>query len=117
MTQSNSQQDEIIKRINRELDEAVDELDPVIVSKLRSARQRALQQHGPKARVRRAGWVFAATAAMIVLVVFMVPTFESTTPQNGVGVLEDVRLLSSSDELELYEDLEFYHWLDASQQG
>ena len=101
----------------RMLDESADDLDAATLSRLNRARQAALAA----SRTRRApawAWpaLFAAAAsftlAVLVWPVAQVP-LESTPP--GVIVAGDLELLAAAAELALYEDLEFYAWLDTQQ--
>ncbi len=100
------------------LDEAVRALDPVIASRLRLARQSALEASQKK----RLTWIMPATgfaAAFVGILAFFLllqspeqPTLVSENAlQNLSGGVEDLELLASSETIEFYDDLEFYGWL------
>ncbi len=107
------QQDEMererafVERARAALDQRAHELNPPIDGRLRAARRTALEG----AAGSRPRWLWAsglAVAATAVLAVFLwlAPPTQGPAPQ-----LEDLELLSSSESLEFYEDLEFYDWL------
>jgi hypothetical protein len=101
----------------RMLDESADDLDAATVSRLNRARHAALAA----SRTRRAPvWAWpalcaaVASAALAVLVWPVAQAPLETTPP-GVIVAGDLELLAADAELALYEDLEFYAWLDTQQ--
>ncbi len=101
----------------RMLDEAADDLDAATLSQLNRARQAALAA----SRTRRApAWAWPAlfaAAASCALAVLVWPVAQApleTTPP-GMIVAGDLELLAADAELALYEDLEFYAWLDTQQ--
>lgn len=112
------------------LDESAEGLDAATLSRLNRARQAALAQARPRA-VRR--WFLPAgmtSACMLLLVVFAwhsygptgapsLPASQSELPftAGASSTGGDIDLVSSDDSLELYQDLEFYAWLDAQDQG
>ncbi|MCW8944638.1 MAG: DUF3619 family protein [Sedimenticola sp.] len=90
------------------LDKSVDNLDELTCSRLAAARKRALSKTEPK-------WYWSlptglATAATTVLVV----TLWVTSPGDQLPdtPLDDLELLTTTDSLELLEELEFYQWLE-----
>lgn len=99
------------------LDASIESLPPATLAKLRQARQRALAQEPahPASRTRR-WWLpasaISATAASAVLSVWLTTTM---APQARVNGLEDIDMLASADNTELYEQMEFYEWLDSQQ--
>lgn len=101
----------------RMLDESADELDAATLSRLNRARHAALAA-GRKRRAPIWAWpaLFAAGAscAVAVLVWPVAQAPQQTTPP-GVIVAGDLDLLAADAELALYEDLEFYAWLDTQQ--
>ena len=118
-------------RVRTLLDESADGLDAATLSRLNRARQAALAQARPRA-VRR--WFLPAgmaSACMLLVAVFAWhsygPTGASSLPPSLSELLPstasasaaggDIDLVSSDDSLELFQDLEFYAWLDAQDQG
>jgi len=96
------------------LDSSTESLDSNTAIKLRRIRQQALAQ-SPQ-RVAR-WWIpmgaISATAAAALVATLMTTTL---APQAHVDTIEDIDILASSDSTDLYEQVDFYEWLD-SQQG
>jgi hypothetical protein len=96
------------------LDESEEDLDANILSRLRQARTRALR--GEKRREPRSWFWFSfpsvagmATALVAILVaVFYITRAPVQAPDKSIG---DLEILTSNDQLELYENLDFYAWL------
>ena len=111
---SDSNQDlEFTRHLKRRLDEAEQNLDAGIRSRLTQTRYQALAQ-----RKENPSWWpewikqplpgMAAAFALVLALALTLNGPPSTQPGNG---LEDMDLLTAEDQLELYEDLEFYAWL------
>jgi hypothetical protein len=99
------------------LDAGVDELDAATLSRLNRARQLALDA-ARKPRAPRWLWGAAfATAASCALAVLVLkdPALPPPLPGDDTLAASDLDLLATDGELALYEDLEFYAWLDAQQ--
>lgn len=110
------------------LDESAQALDAATLSRLNRARQAALAQRPAR---RRNVWVwlpagFAGACALLLAVGVWhapAPTSSPSQPvQAAVGGGEtvnanDLELISSGDNLEMMQDLDFYAWLDAQNQG
>lgn len=102
------------------LDAEADSLDGATLDRLRRARQRALKQETghpildwlPAGNVATATGAVAAVAAVAVLTFWL----GVINPQTRVNTIEDVELLASMDNTELYENIEFYEWLESQQQ-
>jgi hypothetical protein len=102
---------EFLTSIQSDLDQAVEALDPEIRFELRRIRARALAGGRRKPAPRFLIPVgFAVTAGLVALVLTFLPG-QPTLEDNAA---EDIDLiLYSQDEMDLYEDLEFYEWLEA----
>ncbi|MEB2343776.1 MAG: hypothetical protein OZ948_03450 [Deltaproteobacteria bacterium] len=106
----------LVARARAQLDHDVAALDETTRARLRAARLRALGTLERPATTRRAfvaprGLVAtAAGAAVLALVVASWRQREDTEGKLAVE-LDDVELLASADDLELYDDLDFYRWL------
>jgi len=108
MTKHN--EDELNANIRQALDESVDALDASTLSKIRQIRAQAIE----KAEVRSVHWqgyLLGGLATACVMVLAVVLLLNSPTSMQSVPV-DDLELISSSDNLELFEDLEFYEWLE-----
>lgn len=94
-------------------DDSVDKLDAATLSTLNQGRHRALEEgRSPRAEWMR--WAPAAGVATAVLIGVMV-----TLPQPGEvevmpEAMTDMEILLGEDSLEMYEELEFYSWLDVA---
>jgi hypothetical protein len=107
------------ERLRRALEASTEHLDAASLSRLKRARQAALEAARP---VRRRPWAlpvglaFAASFAVAALLLpGLLPSPTATAPALPV-VDPEFALLGEDVEPALLEDLEFYAWLD-SQQG
>lgn len=112
MTKHNK--DELESNIRESLDESADALDANTLSKIHQIRAQAVE----KAKTRQVNWLFSpqglfvgslATACVMVFAVMLL--LKSPAPMQHVPV-DDIELISSSDNLKLFEELEFYEWLE-----
>lgn len=109
------------------LDDKADQLDPQTRARLAQIRHQAIQAAADRTsgrRVQRTArwWVPAggvAVAAAIVFAVILGPETALTPEQQpaSMAVLEDINILTDSEEIEFYRDLEFYEWLAVSEQN
>jgi hypothetical protein len=109
----NDAKQKLVENIRRVLDSSVDEVDAATQARLAAARRAALApaRHQP-------GWLIpaAATASIAVaLVVGLALWPEGTGYDESALAIEALPVLGSPDELELYEELEFYQWLAEEQ--
>lgn len=110
MTDSRNKLQNFLNRANQELDESVDRLDVDTQRALRLARGRAIET----LRRRRQFWQPAGAIALasVVAAVVISLQFNGLDSTGSPQAIEDIQLLSASDELEFYEELEFYQWLE-----
>jgi hypothetical protein len=88
-----------------ELEQSTDSLDARTRARLRGARARALGAARPS---RPPAWLPAAVAALVIVVVVAALSVQAPTPTD-----EPLDLMSTLDDsYELYENLEFYEWLE-----
>ena len=109
MTQNDNEQD-LLKNAQRILDDGADNLDADTTSKLKKIRYQALEQKQQKFSWLTPYSTFAATASVMVLA--MTLWFSQPPMVNDELVIEDMPLLSANEELEFFQELEFYNWLD-----
>jgi hypothetical protein len=111
----NSRYDRQVEEIRQELDRSCDALDGYTLSRLNAIRHQALE-HKLSRRSGRRPMLFPlgglVTACVLVLTVSLVSQ-RTLLPVDGVPVpkFEDLELLATNEELEFYEDYEFYQWL------
>ena len=118
---------QLIEAVRNRLDEQVDGLDSTTLLRLAQARRLALAaavEARPRWRrtmrlsSRPAGdWLVPAGAFASVLATAVALTLMVAEPGNGSArEMDDVELLTAGEELELYENLEFYQWLQDREQ-
>lgn len=111
----NSDDRQFIDSVRRDLDRVLEETPPEVSHRLRAARQSVLDQQ------RRRAWqarVPVMAAAMLVLVVAggvwlgQVPEPAGPVVADAVQQAGDFEMLTGGDDFALYNDLDFYLWLD-----
>ena len=107
--------EEFNKRAKADFDSSVDALDAATLSRLNRARHAALAElQQPTTQWRR--WVPAAGLAAVALVAVMIvqdPAGINGPPPTAVA---DMEILLGEDSIEMFEELEFYSWLDVMEQ-
>ena len=101
--------EQVTARAKQLLDKSVADLDPATVRRLQRARVAALE-----AKPARASWMVWAGGLAMVAVAALTVTLWPTQPlpEHHVSPLvEDIDLVLSAENVELADDLEFYHWL------
>jgi len=117
----------IIEHIRRRLDEDVEALDSATLSRLEQSRRLALaataQPKRPWWRILWSGdrptgdWLVPAGAFASVFATALALTLMVAEPENGIAhAVDDLELFTAGEDLELYENLEFYQWLEDREQ-
>jgi len=118
-------EEKFVENVQQHLSDSLDELDQNVLLRLRQARavatQAAAQQENRNTDViglSFPGWLAPtsaatafATIAFVAITVWTQPSplTQSMTPAT---MIEDIAVLSSADDLDLYENLDFYIWLE-----
>ena len=104
--------DELLDKVKTTLDRAAMEIDGATQTRLRAIRREALAVKA--APYGSAWWVTAGGLASVATVTVLTASLWLASPQEGVSMppLEDIALLSGKEELEFYEELDFYLWLE-----
>ena len=112
MNQDN--EDKLTRNIKQTLDDSVDSLDGNTLSTIRQIRAQAIDKAIDKAVTQQSNWSVIMTGALATacVMVFAVMILLKSPMSNHAVPLDDLDLISSSESLELYEDLEFYEWLE-----
>ncbi|WP_127477780.1 hypothetical protein [Sulfurivermis fontis] len=98
----------LIAQVRAALDESVANLDAVTRSRLAQARARAQRPQ----RQRRYWWLPLGGAVLASLFAAMLWLGQpALLPGTAVDSATDFELLTASEDLELYQELDFYHWL------
>ena len=101
---------ELMQSARQVLDRSADELDSFTVARLKLARQQALEAT-PRRRLPLVPATVFSAAVVGLLAVSLLWQGESLRFDEQAPA--DVELLSTIEELDLYEDMEFYEWLPA----
>ena len=106
-------QAEFERRIKAMLDEGDNELDGHVMSRLTQARHAAIDSLDKRSRSYSTWAPAAVVAGASVFALILWLGQQSPGPEGQqVAVLEDLELMLSEEDLEFYEELEFYAWLD-----
>ena len=106
--------DKLVDAITEKLDEQTSRMDADTLQRIGNARREAIAQlDEPGHAFHRWGWlaggvVAFACSALIVSAVLFRPEIPLEFSPQGL----ELELLASQDDLEFYEELEFYRWLD-----
>lgn len=115
-TEFNKQDERFIARAKQLLDHRVEDLDTATTQRLQHARLQVLD-----ARPDRRWWtVWAGGLAMAAIAVLSLSIWltQPVHERHHPPLLDDIELITSVENIELAEDLEFYHWLaDANTTG
>ena len=118
--QAKQSEQQFLNNISDELDRSCDGLDGHTQSRLNSIRHAALE-HGRKSLSRTLLSPFGGlvTACVLVLVVGMLYQGQLEIPAqagpDNISPMEDLDILTSAESPELFENLEFYQWLEENE--
>ncbi len=104
--------DEFISHVKKTLDQQTKALDGETLSKLNQARQLSLQQAQQPLKQRSPlAWapLGGIAAALLLTSIFMFKSDELTNLSDNP--VDEIEIIASSDNLDLYEQLDFYLWL------
>jgi regulator of protease activity HflC (stomatin/prohibitin superfamily) len=110
---SQEQETRILEHIRSELDREAENLNAKTAARLRRIRQAALEHDMP---VYQRLWktfrlpAMAAAAAAIVAVMATIHFQDATLLDEKLAVA-DMEMMSTGDQLDLFDDLDFYYWL------
>lgn len=112
----NHDDERFVSQAKQVLNRAVDDLDSSTTLRLQRARGTALE--GSSARLRWAAWASGLAMASVAALAVVLWMKEPVREHHPVHVIEEMDLILSPENVELAEDLEFYHWLaDADTTG
>ena len=103
---SRDKEQQFVQQIRDKLDHSLGELDAVTLARLKAARLTALE-----GRNRSPLWQNKMLLASAMSVTLLAGVWLIQKPLTPDLPLEDLQILTSNDDLELYRDLEFYQWL------
>ena len=104
---------EVINQVREGLDREAENLDPATASRLRRMRYSALEQiDSAGIKLRRPLRIPAAVIATVaILAVLTTTVFRTPTILPDHNALADLEILASDEQLNLFEELDFYSWL------
>ena len=109
----------LVEMVKGHLDVGLDALDDRTAARLRAVRLKAVESaEGRRGRFRLPRWVVVgglATAAAAVLAVGLLVT--KRPGESGVATADDIEIVAAQEQMQLYEDMEFYRWLAARENG
>jgi hypothetical protein len=107
-----------IAKLKAILDGSVDALDAPTRARLRAVRRQALAQaRAPRGFAPRWFVPLGAAAVLAVVAVLDLWWLPPATPPPLAASAEDAELLFAADNLELYQNLDFYRWLAAKERS
>lgn len=108
----NDNQTTFEQHVKQQLDASLNTIDALTQSQLTQARHKALA-HATKKHSVLWGWLgaFVSTIAVAMVMITIIPTNHQGEILPSQSVPEWV-IMSETEELDLYNDLEFYQWLD-----
>ena len=111
MNGKHTEQD-FINAVRESFDNSVRELDEGTVSRLAAIRARALARP-PMAPYHHRPWLLVPAGALVLvcitLVAYKLLLPPSSSPVHGP---DEIELLSTLEGMDLYDDIEFYEWLE-----
>ena len=116
-TPTDRDNEQFAKRSKALFDDSVEQLDAATLSKLNQGRQAALEELADtspaKQWLRWAPATGIAAAAVVAVLVLRGPVVDE--PASG-EIVSDLEILLDEDSLEMFEELEFYSWIDVAVQ-
>ena len=112
MNRRDQNSDDFLKSVSDDLQKSYSDIDDATSLELKQRRQHALTHIKIKRSSRPILWTttMVGTLASIFVLIFVL---QFLSPVNfDVTNFDDLPLLSSSDDIELYEDIEFIYWLE-----
>lgn len=107
---------QFLRRLKMSLDHQQDAIDDSTHQALRQIRKRALSQldnQNSGARSLRSWYPVLAATATASIIASIAVTINLSGESNVQPTLEDIPLITATDDIMFYQDLEFYQWLDA----
>lgn len=110
----NDRDEKLIETVREHLDAGAADLDGRVCARLRAMRADALEE-----AARRRGWFFrlprwvtaGGLATAVAAVVAVSLWVADVRRERTVATIDDMELITAQEQMQLYEDLDFYRWL------
>lgn len=105
------------------LENNIDQIDEQVQARLVAARRQAIDTCSTKDSIpaRFSNWILPVgglaimgAALLVAVTLWTMPIEQKMEP---VAVLEDINLLTGSEDIDFYQELEFYEWLAVNEQA
>lgn len=109
----------MVKMVKEHLDAGVDALDDLTAARLRAVRLKAVESaEGKRGGLRFPRWVAVGGLATAAAAVLAVGLWVSGPPREStVATADDIEIVAAQEQMQFYEDIEFYRWLAAQENG
>jgi hypothetical protein len=118
--------EEFLNQIKQDLDKSSEELDELTLARLGAARRRAVEAGSEHAGFRlgdilalsSTGKIAIAMAGLLLVASLLILKSTQPPPQvqlQALSLMEDMELLGAAEELEFYQDMDFYLWVTDEQ--
>ncbi|TPW18726.1 MAG: hypothetical protein FD130_50 [Halothiobacillaceae bacterium] len=104
-------EERFIESIKQQLDQQSDTLDGRTLSQLRQVRTKAMAEDRITPWRRPSLAAFASVTVLAVAVWLALPV--NNGGEQNMAALDDIELLAAADDLEFYENIEFYQWVES----
>lgn len=104
--------EEFASTLKETFDESVDALDAATLSRLNRSRHAALAELDGSGKRWRTWMPAAGMAAAVLLAVIVLQLPRGIGGAPGVASVTDMEILLDEDSIEMFEELEFYSWMD-----
>ena len=98
--------------VKQQLDKSEQSLSADELRSLRLARAQAIEELNKPKRSWQPIAAVATAASVVAIVIGLQGIQTASVDVDPTQSIEDISLLSATEELEFYEDLEFYQWLE-----
>ena len=112
MDKNRDSEKDFLDAVKQQLDESEQSLSANELRSLRLARAQAIEQLNKPKRAWLPIATVATAASVVAIVVGLQGIQTGRVNVDPTQSIEDLPLLSATEELEFYEDLEFYQWLE-----
>lgn len=120
MSDTGDKQEKFLNSIRQQLDDSEQSLSVDELRSLRLARARAIEELNKPKRLWQPVAALATAASVVAIVIGLQgiqtasvdPAKDIRALEVSASTVEDLPLLSATEELEFYENLEFYQWLE-----